>query len=69
MRKYGNCAESIYMKQKTRTKALPSATVGEQYFSACNFTIILFTSLSLTIFCQIIRFTMYSIVSFTSGVL
>ena len=28
-----NCVESIYKTQKTSTKVLPSATVGEQYYS------------------------------------
>ena len=28
-----SCVESIYIKEKTRTKVLPSATVGEKYFS------------------------------------
>ena len=28
-----NCVKSIYNMQKTRTKVLPSATVGDWYFS------------------------------------
>ena len=28
-----NCVESIYKTQKTRTKILPSVTVGDYYFS------------------------------------
>ena len=34
LRLVNNCVESIYKMQKTRTKVLPSATVGEQYFSS-----------------------------------
>ena len=31
-----NCVESIYMKQNTGMKVLPSATMGEQYFTAAE---------------------------------